>query len=107
MTDRLVDELAAALAAALGPVIERLEELERRLDERGAPEWLTLEQAAERLATTAGALRWRAQHGRLPGAVKDEGRWLVDRRRLDAALAGDTVARTSKRGHAPRERPCP
>jgi hypothetical protein len=29
-----------------------------------------------------------AQHGRLPGAVKDGGRWLLDARERDKALAG-------------------
>lgn len=55
--------------------------------ELASPEWLTLADAAKRYRTTAGALRWRAQHGRLPGAVKDGARWLVNARELDAALS--------------------
>jgi hypothetical protein len=71
--DELVDEIA-----------RRAAELVRA--ELAAPEWLTLAEAADRYRATAGALRWRAQHGRLPGAVKDGSRWLVDARELDAAL---------------------
>jgi hypothetical protein len=93
-----VDELAGALAEALAPLLVRLGELERRIDELAVPEWQTLEQTAERLATTPGALRWRARHGRLPGAVKDEGRWLVDRRVLDDALRATTLRLSDKVG---------
>lgn len=72
--DDLVEEIARRVAAIVRAELD-------------GPVWLTLEQAAEHLQTTAGALRWRAQRGRLPGAVKDGARWLVDRRELDAALA--------------------
>jgi hypothetical protein len=59
------------------------------LAELRPPEWLTLGEAADRYRTTAGALRWRAQHGRLPGAVKDGARWLVNARELDASLTAE------------------
>ena len=62
------------------------------------PEWLTLDEAAERYTTTAGALRWRAQHGRLPGAVKDGGRWLVNPRELDEALTVGSLRTSRNRG---------
>jgi hypothetical protein len=62
------------------------------------PEWLTLDEAAGRYRTTAGALRWRAQNGRLPGAVKDGGRWLVNARELDEALLAGTLRVPDKRG---------
>jgi hypothetical protein len=69
--------------------------------ESQSPRWMTLEEAAGRYRTTAGALRWRAQHGRLPGVVKDEGRWLLDVRAFDEALMGNaTVGSSDKR--APR-----
>src|SRR5262245_23977894 len=107
MTGPQVDELASAFAAALRPLVERLDELERLVVELVVPEWLTLEQAATHLGTSPDALRWRARHGRLPGAVKDEGRWLVDRRKLDAALAGGYAVAIPTKGLAPRERPSP
>ncbi len=71
------DELVEAIA-------RRAAELVRA--ELASPEWLTLAEAADRYRTTAGALRWRAQRGRLPGAVKDGARWLVNARELDAEL---------------------
>jgi hypothetical protein len=75
---------------ALGRFVD--ERLERRLAELGCgqprSDWLTLEQAAERYLSTAGALRKRAQRGQLPGAIRDGGRWLVDSRELDRALKG-------------------
>lgn len=72
------DELVEAIARRAADLV---------LAELDAPAWLTLEQAAAHLQTTAGALRWRAQHGRLSGAVKDGARWLVNVRELDDALA--------------------
>jgi hypothetical protein len=75
---------------ALGRFVD--ERLEQRLAELGfgqpRSDWLTLEQAAERYLSTAGALRKRAQRGQLPGAVRDGGRWLVDCSELDRALKG-------------------
>lgn len=73
---RLVEAIAERAAEL---VLARLED---------EPQWLTLEEAAERYRTTPGALRKRAQRGQLPGAVKDGSRWLVDCRALDAALGG-------------------
>jgi len=66
------------------------------------PEWLTLDEAADRYRTTSGALRWRAQHDRLPGAVKDGSRWLVNAREMDRSLGYNPSTRTKKRG--PRRR---
>jgi uncharacterized protein YbjT (DUF2867 family) len=105
------DELRVAVPPDLVEAIaRRAADLVR--DELAAPEWLTLDEAAERYRTTAGALRWRAQHGRLPGAVKDgEGknaRWLVNARELDAATGCSATHRCSylpgpeKTGLAPR-----
>jgi hypothetical protein len=83
--------LSRETTEALGRFVD--ERLDQRLVELGIgeprPEWLTLEQAANRYATSAAALRKRCQRGRLPGAVRDGGRWLVDRRALDRALKGD------------------
>jgi len=68
-------------------------------DELAAPRWMTLEEAAEHVRSTANALRWRAQHGRLPGAVKDGSRWLVNARELDDSLASvATIRAPTKRG---------
>jgi len=71
-----------------------------------APAWLTLDEAAEHLRTSPGALRARAQRGQLPGAVKDVGRWLVDRRVLDAELHA-TLAATTRGASAARNGPAP
>ena len=90
------DELRVAVPPDLVEAIARhAADLVR--DELRAPEWLTLDEAAERYRTTAGALRWRAQRGRLPGAVKDESRWLVNARDFDAALIAATLPRPKKR----------
>jgi hypothetical protein len=84
------DELVAAIARLAADLVR---------EELALPEWLTLDEAAERYRTTAGALRWRAQHGRLPGAVKDGARWLVNARELDEALAaGGTVRHPDNKG---------
>jgi Helix-turn-helix domain len=72
-----------------------------------APDWLTLDEAADVYRTSAGALRWRAQNGKLPGAVKDGGRWLVDRRKLDAALVATVPGSNDSMGRASRKRPRP
>ena len=90
------DELRVAIPPdLLEAIARRAADLVR--DDLRAPEWLTLDEAAERYRTTAGALRWRAQHGRLPGAVKDESRWLVNARELDAALVAATLPPPKKR----------
>jgi hypothetical protein len=112
-----MSERPEPLVEALRPLVAELvdQELERRLDEldlrRARPTWLTLEEAADHYRTTAGALRWRAQHGRLPGAVKDGSRWLVNVREFDEALTSATLPAdnriTSQEGRAPRKRPRP
>lgn len=56
-----------------------------------APEWLTLEEAAERLRLTPAAARKRALRGTLPGALKDGARWLVDARQLAAPAPPPTL----------------
>ena len=101
VNERSDPAIEGALLAALLPIVAELveQELERRLAELAPLDWLTLEQAAERYATTPGAMRKRAERGQLPGAVKDGSRWLVDRRKSDAALAAEaTLMPTSKRG---------
>jgi hypothetical protein len=104
----LITVLAEALAAALEPLLERIERLERRVAELEAPDWLTLEQAAARYQRSTSGLRKRLQRGQLPGAVKDGNRWLVDRRVLDGALTAGTLARSNANmGRAPQERPRP
>jgi excisionase family DNA binding protein len=97
-------------AELLETIAQRAAELVRA--ELEAPVWLTLEQAAEYVHATPTALRARARRGRLPGAVRDGARWLVDRRALDAALAGAAVPTDNRRdtrnqGRAPRKRPRP
>jgi Helix-turn-helix domain len=101
------DELRIALPADLvEEIAQRAAELVRaELEE--LPEWLTIEEAAERYRTTPGALRWRAQQGRLPGAVKDGGRWLIDRRALDSSLGATVPIQNETDGRAPLERPRP
>jgi hypothetical protein len=79
-------------------IARRAAELVR--EELKQPEWLTFEQAASRYQTTPAALRWRAQHGRLPGAVKDEGRWLLNARELDAALCEGSGGQKSGRARS-------
>jgi hypothetical protein len=97
VTDRLLvevpDELVEEIARRAADLV--LAELE-------SPEWLTLEEAAGRYRTTAGALRWRAQQGRLPGAVKDGGRWLVNAREYDAALALTAATADNRRDNRKR-----
>ena len=84
---RLVsDRLSFAdLVEALRPIVREVirQELDERLAEIAAPDWLTLEEAGVHYRTSAGALRKRAQRGQLPGAVRDGARWLVNRRALD------------------------
>jgi hypothetical protein len=84
------DSLTATLTGLIRGIVA--EEVDRQLAERQtAPEWLTLEQAAELRHTTHGALRKRAQRGQLPGAVRDGARWLVDRRVLESSPDRSTV----------------
>jgi hypothetical protein len=104
MSGRSRTELDLSLTEALRPLVAELvaEELERRLDELAGPEWLTLEEAADRYHTTTVALRARARRGQLPGAVKDGSRWLLDRREYDRSLAPGTLAPDNRNGRAPR-----
>jgi Helix-turn-helix domain len=101
-----LDALIAALRSEREATDRRLAELELRVADLEAPAWMTLAEAAEHLRTSADALQKRASRGQLPGAVKDNGRWLVDRRALDADL-GATVRVTEKSGPAPCQRPDP
>lgn len=59
----------------------------------GHPVWVPIETVAPMLGCTVRHARLRARQGRLPGAVKltDSRRWLVDLRKLDAALAAETA----------------
>jgi hypothetical protein len=101
------DELRIAVPDdLLNEIARRAAELVREELEQ-TPEWLTLDEAAERYRTTPSALRWRAQNGRLPGAVKDGGRWLVDVRAMDSSLAATVPTLQETDGRAPRQRPRP
>lgn len=91
-----------AFATILELLEQRLDELESRVDELVAPVWMTIEEAAAHLRSTPDALRARARRGRLPGAVRDGSRWLVDRRELDASLAAVTLPPLTRQG--PRRR---
>jgi hypothetical protein len=103
----LASAAGQALAEVLETVLQRLDELERRVDEIDRLEWLTIEEAADHLRATPAALRARARRGQLIGAVRVGARWLVDRRSLDAALRAATVGPDNEGGRAPRERPRP
>jgi hypothetical protein len=95
-----LQETGARVLGSLEEYVRQLvdQELERRLI---GPVWLTLEEAAEKYRTTPGALRKRAHRGQLPGAARDEGRWLVDSRALDEALrSGRLVDDTTRRARA-------
>jgi hypothetical protein len=103
----------ADLRALLAPdVVDALEELiDRRaralLGEMSEPEWLTLDEAAGRYRSTVAALRKRAERDKLPGAVKDEGRWLLHRPTHDAALRDKLNGTGSKRGERRVNGPAP
>lgn len=87
---------SSRLGAILGP--ELLEALDAYVDKRvayalaelaparsnGAPEWLTLEQAGDRLGCTADAVRMRVNRGRLT-ARHDGRRVYVSRTSVDGA----------------------
>jgi Helix-turn-helix domain len=92
------DEFVEAIARRAAAIVRA---------ELAPPEWLTLEEAAGRYRVSAGALRWRARRGRLPGAVKDEGRWLVNARELDQALAEHNSTLSDKRGERRANGPAP
>jgi hypothetical protein len=93
------DSLTATLTRLIRGIVA--EEVDRQLAEsQTAPEWLTLQQAAELRHSTQGALRKRAQRGQLPGAVRDGARWLVNRRVMDSLPDRSTVrADLQTRGH--------
>lgn len=92
------DDLALEVPGTLVEAIAR-RAADLILAETREPRWRTLDEAAEHLRTTPGALRWRAQNNRLPGAVKDGGRWLVDLNVLDEALAeAGSLGASHKRG---------
>jgi hypothetical protein len=95
-----------AFAAIVAPLFDRIAELEHRVDDLDTPAWMTIEEAAEHVRSTPAALRARARRGQLPGAVRDGSRWIVDRRRLDAALNAKVVD-DNRDGRAPRKRPRP
>jgi hypothetical protein len=101
------DELRVAVSDDFVEAIARraAELVRAEIDER--PDWLTLEEAADVYRTSADTLRARARSDRLPGAVKDGGRWLVDRRKLDASLGATVPNSNDSKGRAPRERPRP
>jgi hypothetical protein len=75
------------------------EELDRLRADLAPPEWLSLDEAAVRYRLSAEALRKRAQRGSLPGAVKDESRWLINRPALDEALLAARVRPHEMGGH--------
>lgn len=94
-------ELLEAIAQRVADILE-----ERQLTRSEAPEWITLEEAADRLRLTTAAARKRAQRAQLPGAIKDGTRWLVDARQLDAPagceyVRPDQTRRGERRGHGP------
>jgi hypothetical protein len=97
-------DLDVALLVALRPLVAELVEieLERRLEELAATDWLTLEETGPYLRTTVEALRAGARRGQLPGAVKDGSRWLVHRPTLDRSLIAGSVTTDNKNGQAPR-----
>lgn len=68
--------------------------------------WLTVDQTAEYLGTTAKAVRRRIDRGRLR-AVRDGRRIYVDREALDAAFAAGrgTLSGTTHKAPATRKRP--
>jgi excisionase family DNA binding protein len=84
------DRLAAVLAPPLLDALDELiaERVAAELDARpseGAPQWLTLEQAAERLGCSSDAVRMRASRGRLE--ARRHGRRLYVAARSVAELA--------------------
>jgi hypothetical protein len=72
-------DLEAGLRETLRPIVAELvrEELDRRLDALSGPEWLTVEEYAERRRTTAAAVYKRIERGWIPEAVRDGKRWLI------------------------------
>jgi excisionase family DNA binding protein len=88
--EALREEVAAATAPHAGP----------------ASRWLTVDQAAEYLGTTAKAIRRRIDCGRLE-AIRDGRRVYVDRQALDEAFAakGRMLRATTQKAPAPLTRP--
>jgi excisionase family DNA binding protein len=82
-----VERLAQAFSTDVVGAIERLivERVRGILDVDGRFGWVTLDQAAELLGTTADALRKRIERGTLP-AHKFEGRWYIEVAVLDRLI---------------------
>lgn len=101
---RSAHDPGALLVEALAPLVEQVvaDELDRRLASLELARWASLDEAAVHLRTSADVLRKRAAGGRLPGAVKDGSRWLVDLRALDSALAGGTLRPSNADNKGPR-----
>lgn len=100
---RSAHDPGALLLEALAPLVEQVvaDELDRRLASLELARWASLDEAAVHLRTSADVLRKRAARGRLPGAVKDGSRWLVDLRALDSALT-DATLRANAKNKGPR-----
>ena len=81
----------------------RVDELEQRGQ---PPRWLSVDQAAAYLGTTAKAIRRRVDRGRLP-IVRDGRRVYVDRAALDEAFAakGSMLRPTNQKAPATVARP--
>jgi excisionase family DNA binding protein len=105
---------AARLEALLGPVLATaiLDVLREELAASSIPHsepasrWLTVEQTADYLGTTAKAIRRRIDRGRLR-VVRDGRRLYVDRQALDEAFAaeGRMLPATPQKAPAPLTRP--
>jgi excisionase family DNA binding protein len=104
VTGRPDFELAGALVDALRPFIAEVvrEELERIGAETARTEWLTVEEFAEVMRTTPGAVLKRLERGRIAGAEREGRRWLIP-----AAATEAKVAVPDNKGRAPHQRPRP
>jgi Helix-turn-helix domain len=82
-----VDRLAQVFSTDVVGAIERLivERVRGVLDADKRFGWVTLDQAAQLLGTTADALRKRIERGSLP-ARKFEGRWYIEVAVLDRLI---------------------
>ena len=89
--------IADGLREALRPLVVEVvsEELDRRTTR--SPEWLTVEEYAQRRRTTPTAVRKKLERRQIPGAVRDGKRWLIP-----AAVPVDTVPGSDNTGRAPR-----
>jgi excisionase family DNA binding protein len=84
-----VERLAQAFSTDVVAAIERLivERVRGVLDADGRFGWVTLDEAAQLLGTTADALRKRIERGTLP-ARKFGGRWYIEVAVLDRLIRG-------------------